>query len=630
MDLTDVLTQRANAAAVPQVDGVSKAALSGGVGAGGTAALFASTLRQIQGEDPAALVAMLDLIRDNGDENQARDLAALLNQKDARKAEQPRPKKDRDDDRRDEPVARTAPREEARDEAPQAKVVEKTEAQDAPKAKADEADAGPRRDAKASSDDQHKTGEETAKPKAEAASRENDAPAAPMADDVVAAPVVAAPLQVAPEAVLDQGPAQGPSQQVAAAPVQAAALLTGSQAVDGPQVAAPVVEAAKANTPQVRTATPVDPTQGTTERKAANPLLFAETVRRVTPRPSLTTSQGGQVPAPKPDTAAAQQAQSLSALVGRNDQVRVSVEHGPRVTAQTGQPLNAQNAVAAQTQGESLSGSLSDTWTQGQDDLANRQRAAAARPQSGAEAQRTAQPNTGAQQTAANAADQAFNAVAPTSSQSAPLRFGPSGGPQGGAQVAALAAQNTGAQASAGTQATAQPQPVAGTTQANAPTAGTERASQTQAPMRPSAQRVEIIEQMRLNISRAVQNNQDRVTIQLRPEKLGRVEVKMEMRDGTLRAMITADRAETLDLLQRDARGLERALQDAGVKTDGQSLAFNLRGEQNQQQAGQKAGNHGGPDGQDDTETAANDDTPTDEDGMVNARANTGGVDVKV
>jgi flagellar hook-length control protein FliK len=75
---------------------------------------------------------------------------------------------------------------------------------------------------------------------------------------------------------------------------------------------------------------------------------------------------------------------------------------------------------------------------------------------------------------------------------------------------------------------------------------------------------------------------------------LGRIEVKLESNnDGTLRAVISAERADTLDLLQRDARGLERALQDAGVKTDSGSLNFNLRG-QNQGQD-QQAGGDGAP-----------------------------------
>jgi len=40
---------------------------------------------------------------------------------------------------------------------------------------------------------------------------------------------------------------------------------------------------------------------------------------------------------------------------------------------------------------------------------------------------------------------------------------------------------------------------------------------------------------------------------------------------ATINTVIAADRPQTLDLLRRDAGGLERALQDAGFKTDGSS-----------------------------------------------------------
>ena len=49
--------------------------------------------------------------------------------------------------------------------------------------------------------------------------------------------------------------------------------------------------------------------------------------------------------------------------------------------------------------------------------------------------------------------------------------------------------------------------------------------------------------------------------------------------DGAVKAIIAVERAETFELLQRDARGLEKALQDAGLKTGSGSLSFNLRGE---------------------------------------------------
>ena len=71
---------------------------------------------------------------------------------------------------------------------------------------------------------------------------------------------------------------------------------------------------------------------------------------------------------------------------------------------------------------------------------------------------------------------------------------------------------------------------------------------------------------------------QDRVTVRLNPASLGRVEVRIETGiDGQARINVTADRPETLNLLRQDAQSLERALQDAGLKADQNSLNFNLR-----------------------------------------------------
>ena len=93
-------------------------------------------------------------------------------------------------------------------------------------------------------------------------------------------------------------------------------------------------------------------------------------------------------------------------------------------------------------------------------------------------------------------------------------------------------------------------------------------------------------EQIAVHIHKAVGAGQDRINIQLRPPELGRIEVKFELADSRLvHVVITADRPETLDLLQRDVRGLERALQDAGLSTDSGSLNFSLRGDHRQERA---------------------------------------------
>ena len=73
--------------------------------------------------------------------------------------------------------------------------------------------------------------------------------------------------------------------------------------------------------------------------------------------------------------------------------------------------------------------------------------------------------------------------------------------------------------------------------------------------------------------------------IRLDPPELGRIEVRLAVdRDGNITSRMIADRADTLDLLRRDASGLERALQDAGLKTGDNGLQFSLRDQSSYQQ----------------------------------------------
>ena len=84
----------------------------------------------------------------------------------------------------------------------------------------------------------------------------------------------------------------------------------------------------------------------------------------------------------------------------------------------------------------------------------------------------------------------------------------------------------------------------------------------------------------------------NRFEIRLDPPELGRIDVRLDVdRDGNVTSRLTVDRPDTLDLLRRDATGLERALQDAGLKTANNGLQFSLRDQSmNEQQAGPAAG----------------------------------------
>lgn len=79
-------------------------------------------------------------------------------------------------------------------------------------------------------------------------------------------------------------------------------------------------------------------------------------------------------------------------------------------------------------------------------------------------------------------------------------------------------------------------------------------------------------------ISKSAQNGSTRgITLQLDPPELGRVEVRLEFgKDKSVKAMMMIEKPETYLLLQRDAQALERALQQAGLETDANSLEYQL------------------------------------------------------
>ncbi len=97
--------------------------------------------------------------------------------------------------------------------------------------------------------------------------------------------------------------------------------------------------------------------------------------------------------------------------------------------------------------------------------------------------------------------------------------------------------------------------------------------------------------QIAVHIQRAVAGGQGRIRITLHPAELGQIDVKLNIgNDGVVKAIISIERPETFELLQRDARGLEKALQDAGLKTDSGSLSFNLKGQSEQDTAAGREG----------------------------------------
>lgn len=80
-------------------------------------------------------------------------------------------------------------------------------------------------------------------------------------------------------------------------------------------------------------------------------------------------------------------------------------------------------------------------------------------------------------------------------------------------------------------------------------------------------------------IARDVAAAADLIRIQLYPRELGEVEVTLEVRDDQrAEAVVRAERPETMEMLQKDARELQRALQAAGLNVSADDLSFELGG----------------------------------------------------
>ena len=88
----------------------------------------------------------------------------------------------------------------------------------------------------------------------------------------------------------------------------------------------------------------------------------------------------------------------------------------------------------------------------------------------------------------------------------------------------------------------------------------------------------EVVEQVKVNITKSAVKGIDKIDISLKPEDLGHIEVKMQIgKDGKLQAHIISTRPETMEALQKEMQTLEKAFNDAGFQTDEGSLSFSFR-----------------------------------------------------
>jgi len=97
--------------------------------------------------------------------------------------------------------------------------------------------------------------------------------------------------------------------------------------------------------------------------------------------------------------------------------------------------------------------------------------------------------------------------------------------------------------------------------------------------LRQHLQNLPVQEQVALSIQRSLRDGGGNITLQLSPAELGRIHLKLKIdEENNVQASVVVERPATLELLQRDMKALERALQEAGLKAGPGDLSFSLQG----------------------------------------------------
>ncbi len=277
---------------------------------------------------------------------------------------------------------------------------------------------------------------------------------------------------------------------------------------------------------------------------------------------SQTVSEGQVKGTPK----AAEQAAQISKMVGTGNKIDVSVSVIDEKAKMVSRPSTTL-ATASVLAGDRMPASLRDQQAKGTNNATGQ---AQVQQVTGQTANSSARIQQAAQQ-ASVGQSQSTNTVAI--------------GAKGPAQASSFA---TGAQAA---QSGNSETPVV---TAPGSTTATQQAQQTSSTQVINANRFTsnnpaLTDQVSVQISKAINAGNDKISIQLKPADMGRVDVQMEVgQDGRISAVISADNKSTMDLLQKDAKELQQALQQAGLQLDNDSLSFNLR----EQRDGQMANNN--------------------------------------
>jgi flagellar hook-length control protein FliK len=94
------------------------------------------------------------------------------------------------------------------------------------------------------------------------------------------------------------------------------------------------------------------------------------------------------------------------------------------------------------------------------------------------------------------------------------------------------------------------------------------------------------LEALAVHVARKFESGVSQFEISLHPADLGKLDISLSVGDdGHVQAILRAERPETLDLLQRDARSLEQQLRQAGLDVGSNALSFSLSSGNGQRQA---------------------------------------------
>ncbi len=101
-------------------------------------------------------------------------------------------------------------------------------------------------------------------------------------------------------------------------------------------------------------------------------------------------------------------------------------------------------------------------------------------------------------------------------------------------------------------------------------------------------------EQVAVQVKQGIEKGETNINVRLRPMELGRVDVRIEVAaDGRTTLAVVADNRDTLELLQRDSRSLEKAFAELGMEMSEEGMSFDLQeqfaGDQQEQNDGAPA-----------------------------------------